>query len=133
MLVATDIASRGIDVLGIELVVNFDLPSTSHDYVHRIGRTARAGAAGRAVTFAAPSQQKDLREIERLIRKRLSVSKLPEMEKIKFSRPIRPARDFFDQSRSGRFGHKRSTKDRSSLYQQSPERKQWPLAFLFGS
>ncbi len=78
-LVATDIASRGIDVSGIELVVNYDLPSTSNDYVHRIGRTARAGASGHAITFAMPDEFREVRAIERLIRKSLPVSKLPEL------------------------------------------------------
>lgn len=78
-LVATDIASRGIDVSGIELVVNYDLPSTSDDYVHRIGRTARAGANGHAITFAMPDEFREVRAIERLIRKSLPVSKLPEL------------------------------------------------------
>src|SRR3989338_1676359 len=59
ILVATDIAARGIDVTGIELVVNFDLPDNSEDYVHRIGRTARAGRSGKAVSFASPEQKKD--------------------------------------------------------------------------
>jgi len=79
VLVATDIASRGIDVIGIELVINFDLPSTSDDYIHRIGRTARAGAGGHAITFASPGEQREVRGIERAIRKSLPVSKLPEL------------------------------------------------------
>ena len=79
VLVATDIASRGIDVVGIELVLNFDLPSTSDDYVHRIGRTARAGAVGHAITFAEPHEQSEIRAIERMTRKPLPVSKLPEL------------------------------------------------------
>ncbi len=77
-LVATDIASRGIDVSGIELVINYDLPSTSNDYVHRIGRTARAGASGHAISFAMPHELREVRAIERLIRKNLPVSRLPE-------------------------------------------------------
>jgi ATP-dependent RNA helicase RhlE len=77
VLVATDIASRGIDVKGIELVVNFDLPMDSADYVHRIGRTARAGADGHAISFAMPQERGGMRDIERLIRKPLNVSQLP--------------------------------------------------------
>ena len=81
-LVATDIASRGIDVNGIELVVNYDLPSSPDDYVHRIGRTARAGASGHAVTFAMPDELREIRAIERLIRMNLPLSKLPELSLI---------------------------------------------------
>ena len=84
VLVATDIASRGIDVVGIEMVLNYDLPSTSEDYVHRIGRTARAGAHGHAVTFATPQEQREVRAIERLIRKQLLVKQLPELPKAAF-------------------------------------------------
>ncbi len=75
VLVATDIAARGIDVTGIELVVNFDLPQNAEDYVHRIGRTGRAGREGHAISFVMPEQQRDLKDIERLIRKTLPVSR----------------------------------------------------------
>lgn len=68
ILVATDIASRGIHVTGIELVINFDLPEQIEDYVHRIGRTGRAGRAGKAITFAAPEQKRDVQQIEKLIK-----------------------------------------------------------------
>ncbi len=71
ILVATDIAARGIDVNDIEVVVNYDLPDNIQDYVHRIGRTARAGKQGKAISFAAPDQLRDVQDIERLIRKRL--------------------------------------------------------------
>jgi len=67
VLVATDIASRGIDVKGIELVVNYDLPDQAEDYIHRIGRTGRAGSTGRAITIALPQQRRQLREIQQLI------------------------------------------------------------------
>lgn len=78
VLVATDIASRGIDVAGIELVLNYDLPTQAEDYVHRIGRTARMGASGHAISFATPDQKGDLRDIEKLLRKTLPLSKTPD-------------------------------------------------------
>ena len=64
VLIATDIAARGIDVPEIAHVVNFDLPHTAEDYIHRIGRTARAEASGRATSFAAPEELAQLRTIE---------------------------------------------------------------------
>lgn len=87
ILVATDIASRGIDVKGIELVVNYDLPMDSADYVHRIGRTARAGAEGHAISFAMPDQKRDIRDIERLIRMPLQMSEMPELPPSRFTQP----------------------------------------------
>jgi len=78
ILVATDIASRGIDVTGIELVINYDLPEDSENYVHRIGRTARAGREGRAISFATPDQRDDIKSIERIIKTALPISKHPE-------------------------------------------------------
>ncbi len=73
VLVATDIASRGIDVDEITHVVNFDMPNVPETYVHRIGRTARAGASGIAVSFCDHDELDDLRAIERLIRMQLKV------------------------------------------------------------
>ncbi len=77
ILVATDIAARGIDVTGIQLVINYDLPENAEDYVHRIGRTGRAGMAGKAISFATPDQRRDVRDIERLIRTQLPVAATP--------------------------------------------------------
>ncbi len=76
ILVATDIASRGIDVENIEVVINYDLPDNNEDYIHRIGRTARAGKAGRAISFVAPDQKGDLLAIERLVKNQLLVKSL---------------------------------------------------------
>lgn len=73
VLVATDIAARGIDVEGISHVVNYDLPEVPESYVHRIGRTARAGAGGIALSFCAIEERMLLRDIEKLIRMRLPV------------------------------------------------------------
>ncbi len=74
VLVATDIAARGIDVAGISHVINFDLPAQPEDYVHRIGRTARAGASGVAISFCDAAQQGALRTIERVTGTRLQVA-----------------------------------------------------------
>jgi len=89
ILVATDIAARGIDVKGIELVLNYDLPQSSEDYVHRIGRTARIGAAGHAISFATPDQRGKVKGIERLIRATLPLSKLPQLPPFRKSDLIR--------------------------------------------
>jgi ATP-dependent RNA helicase RhlE len=74
VLVATDVAARGIDVEGVSLVVNFDLPNVAESYVHRIGRTGRAGATGRAISFCDREERSLLADIERLIRRRLPVA-----------------------------------------------------------
>lgn len=79
IMVATDIAARGIDVKNISLVINFDLPDNSGDYVHRIGRTGRAGRSGKAITFVTSSQKTDIKKIERLIRKSLPILSLPSL------------------------------------------------------
>jgi superfamily II DNA/RNA helicase len=65
VLVATDVAARGIDVASITHVINFDLPKVAEDYVHRIGRTGRAGNSGIAISFAAPDEGHQLKQIER--------------------------------------------------------------------
>jgi len=75
VLVATDIAARGIDVKGVAMVVNFDLPNEPEAYVHRIGRTARAGADGLAVSFCSPDEREYLRDIQRLIRQDIEVDR----------------------------------------------------------
>jgi ATP-dependent RNA helicase RhlE len=77
VLVATDIAARGIDVDAVSHVINFDLPNVPEDYVHRIGRTARAGAAGSALSFCSEDERPYLRDIEKLTRLKLRVAPLP--------------------------------------------------------
>jgi ATP-dependent RNA helicase RhlE len=74
VLVATDLAARGIDVDDISHVINYDLPTDPESYVHRIGRTGRAGASGIALTFCEPGQRRDLRDIEKLVRKSIQVA-----------------------------------------------------------
>jgi len=72
-LVATDVAGRVIDVDGISHVINFDLPSEPENYVHRVGRTGRAGARGRAISFCDHEERGLVRDIERLLRRRITV------------------------------------------------------------
>jgi len=98
ILVATDIAARGIDVTGIALVINFDLPEQAEDYVHRIGRTGRAGMSGRAISFATPDQRGHLRSIERLIKTELPTTKLAEFDTFA-PKPIQRGRGFHTNSR----------------------------------
>ena len=80
ILVATDIAARGIDVEALSHVVNFDVPGMPEDYIHRVGRTARAELTGDAITFVAPDEENDLRAIERAIGKRLPRVTVPDFD-----------------------------------------------------
>ena len=78
ILVATDILSRGIDIKGIELVINYEVPNDAEDYVHRIGRTARADRKGEAITFINPKQVRNFMNIEKLIEKEVLKLDLPD-------------------------------------------------------
>ena len=80
ILVGTDIAARGLDVNDIELVVNYNLPDNLDDYVHRIGRTARAGKSGKAISFAGTNERRQIKEIEKLINKSLPLKELTGMK-----------------------------------------------------
>jgi len=94
ILVATDIAARGIDVIGIELVVNYDLPDDPEQYVHRIGRTGRAGYEGRAVTFATPEQGQEVAGIEKIIKAAIPIAEHPDLPREQFTfhpKPQAPA------------------------------------------
>jgi ATP-dependent RNA helicase RhlE len=92
VLVATDIAARGIDVDGVSHVINFELPNVPEDYVHRIGRTARAGAAGIAIAFCSDEERPYLRDIEKLTRCSLRAIAVPPAAPAPRNGPIqRPA------------------------------------------
>jgi ATP-dependent RNA helicase RhlE len=80
VLVATDIAARGIDIDELSHVINFDVPNVPDDYIHRVGRTARAGAVGDAFTFVAPDEEGELAAIERAVGKRLPRVVLPDFD-----------------------------------------------------
>jgi len=127
ILVATDIAARGLDIQQLPQVVNFDLPNVPEDYVHRIGRTGRAGATGQAVSLVCADEFKQLSDIERLIKKLLPrelvddfepVHNLPESRldtrPFKAKRPKKPKQGHRDGQRSGENarGHKPAGKNR---------------------
>lgn len=98
ILVATDIAARGIDVHNIALVINYDLPENAEDYVHRIGRTGRAGLTGKALSFATPEQRRDVRDIERLIRVTIPTRQAPDLPNIPY--PAADVTPRYTQARS---------------------------------
>jgi len=127
ILVATDIAARGLDIQQLPQVVNFDLPNVPEDYIHRIGRTGRAGATGQAVSLVCADEFKQLSDIERLIKKLLPrqlvddfepVHNLPESRldtrPFKAKRPKKPRQGHRDGQRSGENarGHKPAGKNR---------------------
>ncbi len=138
ILVATDIAARGIDVSGIQLVLNYDLPDNPEDYIHRIGRTARAGRTGHAISFATPDQHGDIKGIERLIRTTLPVSPTPALPKIehppmqsgskpqlqKNRSPFRPLGQLQRQSTQNKKNSYRGRRNRRRPNQSSGQR-QW--------
>ncbi len=109
VLVATDLASRGIDVTGVTHVINFELPADAESYVHRIGRTARAGASGVALSFCDGSERGQLRSIEKLTSQRIAVVPTPSNEDMPAAPPMRPRaeREAHDsgenEQRNGRF------------------------------
>jgi len=119
IMVATDIASRGIDVKDISLVINYDLPDNSEDYVHRIGRTGRAGRFGKAISFMTSAQKSDIKKIERLIRKSLPVISLPELPLARKSTFIKEEPQ--DRGRRKYFGKRDFSKKRSFR----KKNKQW--------
>jgi len=95
VLVATDVAARGLDIEDMPLVVNYELPHVPEDYIHRIGRTGRAGATGEAMSFVAPEEEKYLVEIEKLLRKKVAivVAEGFDPSAARSERPVRSAHD----------------------------------------
>lgn len=124
VLVATDIAARGIDVTGIELVINYDLPDEDGNYVHRIGRTGRAGQPGHAITFAAPDQGADVKNIERLIRMPLKVSSHPEVPAARFGDAVPEKKPGGVRQPSGRGGQARQQRPQAQGQRPKQQKKQ---------
>jgi ATP-dependent RNA helicase RhlE len=119
VLVTTDVTARGIDVTEVSHVINFDVPTQYEDYVHRIGRTGRASQTGKAITFATKAEEYHIQKIEKLIRQRIPVKKLPtdlEIAETSFEEKQEMAREIDYQKRredpdfKGAFHEKRFTK-----------------------
>ncbi|MGG1944457.1 DEAD/DEAH box helicase [Trinickia sp. NRRL B-1857] len=109
-LVATDVAARGLDIAELPAVINFDLPFNAEDYVHRIGRTGRAGASGDALSLCSPNERKQLGEIEKLIKKPLQVQTLTVDAPVRRGREEPGRREREDRSGRRRTGsHERTT------------------------
>lgn len=145
ILVATDVAARGIDVPGITHVFNYDLPKFAEDYVHRIGRTGRAGRQGTAISLVNPGERMQVRKIERFTRQTIPVETVPGHEPKRDFAPTgrrpggkpahRPARPYHDAPRQGegsaRYGERRrddgfapSSKRRDDHFGQAPQRRE---------
>lgn len=86
ILIATDVAARGIDIDGIEAIINFDIPNENEIYVHRIGRTARAGASGTAITLATTRSKNRIQELERFIKQKIKPMPIPSVKDIEVHR-----------------------------------------------
>jgi ATP-dependent RNA helicase RhlE len=130
VLIATDIAARGIDIPGVSHVVNFDLPDVPEQYVHRIGRTARAGADGIAVAFCSPDERGNLRDIERTTRQRIPVAPLPAgfaasaeaLKRLKPAPVARPQQAQRPSTKADRRNEGQRRQNRNSGQQRHPQR-----------
>ena len=128
VLIATDIAARGIDIPGVSHVVNFDLPDVPEQYVHRIGRTARAGADGIAIAFCSPDERGNLKDIERTTRQRIPVAPLPAdftaraeaFKRLKPAAKSQPAQR--PSTKADRRKHGQARQDRNERQQRHPHR-----------
>ncbi len=118
VLVATDVAARGLDIVDLPLVVNYDLPLVAEDYIHRVGRTGRAGREGRAVSIVSTGDARLLRDIERLLPVPLAHVAVDGFEAVPLTAP-RAARDRDGARPKGRFG-------RSRFNQRGPARPRTP-------
>jgi ATP-dependent RNA helicase DeaD len=108
ILVATDVAARGIDVGDIEAVFNYDIPADDENYVHRIGRTARAGRAGRAISFVTGKEVYRIRQIQQFTKSRITAQKVPsvsDIEEIKTNLILEKIKGIVDAGHLGEYNN----------------------------
>jgi ATP-dependent RNA helicase RhlE len=141
VLIATDIAARGIDIPGVSHVVNFDLPDVPEQYVHRIGRTARAGADGIAIAFCSHEERGNLRDIERTTRQKIPVAPLPEgfmaaaeaFKRLKPAPKAAPDRHEHSFTKSDRRHDGQQRRNRNNGQQRHPQRGEGHAAHRTGA
>ena len=123
VLVATDIAARGLDIAQLPLVINYDLPLVAEDYIHRVGRTGRAGRSGRAVSLVSPADSRLLRDIQRLLPEPLEQVALEGLtaNHAELANP-KPGRSR-DWSRENRFARSRRTPERTARHNRFPKER----------
>lgn len=113
VLVATDIAARGLDISQLPLVINYDLPLVAEDYIHRVGRTGRAGRSGRAVSLVSASDSRLLRDIQKLLPSPLEQVAVQGFEAPHVTPPTHDPRPSYDRSRESRFVRFHRTTERT--------------------
>jgi len=129
-LVATDVAARGLDIAELPAVINFDLPFNAEDYVHRIGRTGRAGASGDALSLCSPNERKQLADIEKLIKRPLDVQRLTVDVPVRHHHEERgPRRE--REGRDERAGRRRSGSGAASSFERPHHHRQQPIDDFF--
>ena len=120
VLVATDVAARGLDIDDLPLVINYEMPHVPEDYIHRIGRTGRAGATGEAISLVAPEEEKHLAEIEKLLKKKILVE-TPEGFDVSAAASSRPLR-----GESAAAGSRRRREPRAEEHRAEPRAQETP-------
>ncbi|MCK5718247.1 MAG: DEAD/DEAH box helicase, partial [Thiomargarita sp.] len=126
VLVATDVAARGIDVTTITHVINFDLPRFAEDYVHRIGRTGRAGAQGTAISFVLPDDTQHLERIERYTKQKVTHHVIPGLEPTRSLKRRAAKKRKYGSAAAPRKNHYNDPKRKGSYrYQQPQSHKKW--------
>lgn len=136
VLVATDIAARGIDIDKLKYVINFDVPNESESYVHRIGRTGRAGEGGTAISICEPEENDYVRDIEKLIKKRIEVMRenpypqtdkpMNNQQKKEFEKLKQQRKNEYFANKKKKEGGSRSSKSKSSNSSKGPKARRYP-------